>query len=137
DVVSAPIPSCPPIRRITATRDKEDNALESGLPSSHTIYTVCLSRYLLHCILSYAQNEEAYVKFAGFALVCLLVGLIGLVLRSLTLIWHGNAAYMVNQISCGSNESSSSLQQLSSDTVIEDVEEGVEEGRWTEKFFSR
>ncbi|XP_004308612.1 PREDICTED: uncharacterized protein LOC101308329 isoform X1 [Fragaria vesca subsp. vesca] len=28
-------------------------------------------------------------------------------------------AYMVNQISCGSNDSSSSLQQLSSDTVIE------------------
>ncbi|KAL6125581.1 hypothetical protein ACLB2K_073637 [Fragaria x ananassa] len=39
--------------------------------------------------------------------------------RSLTLVWYGNAAYMVNQISCGSNESSSSLQQLSSDTVIE------------------
>lgn len=28
-------------------------------------------------------------------------------------------AYMVNQISCGSNESSSSMQRLSSDTVIE------------------
>lgn len=39
--------------------------------------------------------------------------------RSLTLVWYGNAAYMVNQISCGSNESSSSLQKLSSDTVIE------------------
>ncbi|XP_062004123.1 lipid phosphate phosphatase delta isoform X2 [Rosa rugosa] len=78
DVVSAPRPSCPPVRRITATSDEEDNALEYGLPSSHTLNTVCLSGYLLHYILSYAQNEDVYVKFAGFALVCLLVGLIGL-----------------------------------------------------------
>ncbi|XP_004309345.1 PREDICTED: dihydrosphingosine 1-phosphate phosphatase C823.11-like, partial [Fragaria vesca subsp. vesca] len=43
DVVSALRPSCPPVRRITATRDEEDNALEYGLPSSHTLNTVCLS----------------------------------------------------------------------------------------------
>ncbi|VVA31791.1 PREDICTED: lipid phosphate phosphatase [Prunus dulcis] len=78
DVVSAPRPSCPPVRRITATKDEEDNALEYGLPSSHTLNTVCLSGYLLHYILSYTQNEDSHVKFAGFALVCLLVGLIGL-----------------------------------------------------------
>ncbi|XP_050380883.1 lipid phosphate phosphatase delta isoform X2 [Argentina anserina] len=78
DVISAPRPSCPPVRRITATRDEEDNALEYGLPSSHTLNTVCLSGYLLHYILSYAQNEDSYVTFAGIALVCLLVGLIGL-----------------------------------------------------------
>lgn len=35
-------------------------------------------RYLLHYILSYAQNEDAYLKFGGLALVCLLVSLIGL-----------------------------------------------------------
>ncbi|KAL6141566.1 hypothetical protein ACLB2K_059854 [Fragaria x ananassa] len=78
DVVSAPRPSCPPVRRITATRDEVDNALEYGLPSSHTLNTVCLSGYLLHYFLSYAQNEDAYLKFGGLALVCLLVSLIGL-----------------------------------------------------------
>ncbi|KAK9921602.1 hypothetical protein M0R45_030106 [Rubus argutus] len=78
DAVSAPRPSCPPVRRLTATKDEEDNAMEYGLPSSHTLNTVCLSGYLLHYILSYTHNEDPHVKFAGFALVCLLVGLIGL-----------------------------------------------------------
>ncbi|XP_070666311.1 lipid phosphate phosphatase delta-like isoform X2 [Malus domestica] len=78
DVVSAPRPCCPPVRRITATKDEEDNALEYGLPSSHALNTVCLSGFLLHYILSYSQNEDARVKIAGFALVCLLVGFIGL-----------------------------------------------------------
>ncbi|KAF5473395.1 hypothetical protein F2P56_010007 [Juglans regia] len=45
DVVSAPRPSSPPVRRITATKDEEDNAMEYGLPSSHTLNTVCLSGY--------------------------------------------------------------------------------------------
>ncbi|KAG4928543.1 hypothetical protein JHK85_055029 [Glycine max] len=43
DVVSAPRPASPPVKRVTATRDEEDNALEYGLPSSHTLNTVCLS----------------------------------------------------------------------------------------------
>jgi sphingosine-1-phosphate phosphatase 1 len=47
DVVSAPRPSCPPVRRITATKDEEDNAMEYGLPSSHTLNTVCLSGYVV------------------------------------------------------------------------------------------
>lgn len=78
DVVSAPRPSCPPVRRITATKDEEENALEYGLPSSHTLNTVCLSGYLLHYVLSYTENEDASIKFAGVAIVCLFVGLIGL-----------------------------------------------------------
>ncbi|XP_059427978.1 lipid phosphate phosphatase delta [Corylus avellana] len=78
DVVSAPRPSSPPVRRITATKDEEENALEYGLPSSHTLNTVCLSGYLLHYVLSYTQYEDASMKFVGLALVCLLVGLIGL-----------------------------------------------------------
>ncbi|KAF2289549.1 hypothetical protein GH714_037108 [Hevea brasiliensis] len=78
DVVSAPRPKCPPVRRITATKDEEDNALEYGLPSSHTLNTVCLSGYLLHYVLSYTQNQDFCVEFAGFAIVCLLVGFIGL-----------------------------------------------------------
>lgn len=77
DVVSAPRPSCPPVRRIIATKDEEDNAMEYGLPSSHTLNTVCLSGYLLHYVLSYTQLEDASLKFAGVFLVCLLVSLIG------------------------------------------------------------
>ncbi|XP_022156045.1 lipid phosphate phosphatase delta [Momordica charantia] len=78
DVVSAPRPSCPPVRRITATKDEEENAMEYGLPSSHTLNTACLSGFLLYYILSYAPNVNPAYEFAGFALVCLLVGLIGL-----------------------------------------------------------
>ncbi|RAL48526.1 hypothetical protein DM860_005950 [Cuscuta australis] len=77
DVVSAPRPSCPPVRRITATEDEKENALEYGLPSSHTLNTVCLSGYLLHYVLSHTQNKDLPFEIAGVALVCLLVGLIG------------------------------------------------------------
>ncbi|KAA8516957.1 hypothetical protein F0562_017225 [Nyssa sinensis] len=78
DVVSAPRPSSPPVRRVTATKDEKENALEYGLPSSHTLNTVCLSGYLLHYVLSYTQNRYASMQLVGFAMVCLLVGLIGL-----------------------------------------------------------
>ncbi|KAK3227146.1 hypothetical protein Dsin_007008 [Dipteronia sinensis] len=78
DAVSAPRPSCPPVRRITATKDEQENALEYGLPSSHTLNTVCLTGYLLHYVLSYSRNEDASIQFAGVALVCLFIGLIGL-----------------------------------------------------------
>ncbi|KAK8554121.1 hypothetical protein V6N13_073035 [Hibiscus sabdariffa] len=77
DVVSAPRPNCPPVRRITATKDEEDNALEYGLPSSHTLNTVCLSGFLVYYVLSYIQSEDACVKLGAVALACLLVGLIG------------------------------------------------------------
>ncbi|XP_030525967.1 lipid phosphate phosphatase delta [Rhodamnia argentea] len=78
DVVSAPRPSCPPVRRVTATKDEEENAMEYGLPSSHTLNTVCLSGYLLLYVLSYIQSRDALTAYAGFAVVCFLVGLIGL-----------------------------------------------------------
>ncbi|KAI8562029.1 hypothetical protein RHMOL_Rhmol03G0003400 [Rhododendron molle] len=78
DVVSAPRPSCPPVRRVTATEDEKENAMEYGMPSSHTLNTVCLSGYLLHYIVTYTQSTDASVQFAGFAMVCLFVGLIGL-----------------------------------------------------------
>ncbi|KAG6595615.1 Lipid phosphate phosphatase delta, partial [Cucurbita argyrosperma subsp. sororia] len=78
DVVSAPRPSCPPVRRIIATKDEEENAMEYGLPSSHTLNTVCLSGYLVYYIRSYAENISAPYEFAGFSLVCMLVVLIGL-----------------------------------------------------------
>ncbi|XP_059646445.1 lipid phosphate phosphatase delta-like [Cornus florida] len=77
DVVSVPRPNSPPVRRVTATKDEKENALEYGLPSSHTLNTVCLSGYLLHYVLSYSQNRDAFTELAGVAIVCLLVGLIG------------------------------------------------------------
>ncbi|KAJ0027399.1 hypothetical protein Pint_36345 [Pistacia integerrima] len=78
DVVSAPRPTSPPVRRITATKDEKENAMEYGLPSSHTLNTVCLSGYLVHYILSYYQLDNGFIKFAAVAFVCLLVGLIGI-----------------------------------------------------------
>ncbi|XP_057485646.1 lipid phosphate phosphatase delta-like [Actinidia eriantha] len=78
DVVSAPRPSCPPVRRVTATKDEKENAMEYGLPSSHTLNTVCLSGYLLHYVMTYIQNSDASMQFGGVAVVCLFVGLIGL-----------------------------------------------------------
>ncbi|KAJ4849583.1 hypothetical protein Tsubulata_019348 [Turnera subulata] len=78
DVISAPRPSCPPVRRITATKDEEENAMEYGLPSSHTLNTVCLSGYLLHYVLTYTKHQDTSLELAGLAIACLLVGLIGL-----------------------------------------------------------
>ncbi|GLT96269.1 hypothetical protein SLE2022_139060 [Rubroshorea leprosula] len=76
DTVSAPRPNCPPVRRVTTTKDEEENALENGLPSSHTLNTVCLSGYLLYYLLSYTKWEYASLELAGFLFVCLFVGLI-------------------------------------------------------------
>ncbi|XP_061372120.1 lipid phosphate phosphatase delta [Gastrolobium bilobum] len=77
DVVSAPRPRSPPVKRITATKDEEDNALEYGLPSSHTLNTVCLSGYLVHYVLTHAEIQGAYVNYLGVSLACLIVALIG------------------------------------------------------------
>ncbi|XP_052173193.1 lipid phosphate phosphatase delta [Diospyros lotus] len=77
DVISAPRPSCPPVRRVTATKDEKENAMEYGLPSSHTLNTVCLSGYLFHYVMSCTQNTDALTQVVGLAMVCLLVSLIG------------------------------------------------------------
>ncbi|KAI3446394.1 hypothetical protein Pfo_003059 [Paulownia fortunei] len=78
DVVSAPRPRSPPVRRVTATKDEEENAMEYGLPSSHTLNTVCLSGYLLHYILVYTESNDVFIKVGGFSMACLVVALIGL-----------------------------------------------------------
>ncbi|CAL0326671.1 unnamed protein product [Lupinus luteus] len=78
DVVSAPRPPSPPVRRVATTKDEEDNALEYGLPSSHTLNTVCLSGYLLHYVLIHTQIQGPYVNYLGVSLVCLFIALIGL-----------------------------------------------------------
>ncbi|KAJ4978572.1 hypothetical protein NE237_009352 [Protea cynaroides] len=78
DVVSAARPSSPPVRRVTATKDEEENAMEYGLPSSHTLNTVCLAGYLLHYVLHPAAHRDAIHILAGVTVACLLVGLVSL-----------------------------------------------------------
>ncbi|GAA0154561.1 phosphatase [Lithospermum erythrorhizon] len=77
DVVSAPRPSSPPVKRITFTEDEIANAMEYGLPSSHTLNTVCLSGFLMHYVLSYNQINNPTSKLIGIAIVCISVGLVG------------------------------------------------------------
>ncbi|KAJ4972324.1 hypothetical protein NE237_005423 [Protea cynaroides] len=78
DAVSAPRPNSPPVRRVTATKDERENALEYGLPSAHTLHTVCLAGYLLHYVLKSANITEATQVLMGVTMACLLVGLIAL-----------------------------------------------------------
>lgn len=78
DVVSAPRPKSPPVRILTATKDEKENALEYGLPSSHTLNTICLSGYLLHYVFSCHETIDASYQVAAFTFIFLLVGLIGL-----------------------------------------------------------
>ncbi|XP_031505092.1 lipid phosphate phosphatase delta [Nymphaea colorata] len=77
DLVSAPRPTSPAIRKIISTKDEKENALEYGLPSSHALNTVCLSGYMAYYALS--DNNEAGVSFKLLVvlLVLVLVGLIG------------------------------------------------------------
>ncbi|WOL19363.1 lipid phosphate phosphatase delta-like [Canna indica] len=77
DMVSAPRPSCPPVRRVTATKDEKENAMEYGLPSSHCLNTVCLSGYLLYYVLTYCPQRDAITTAGWFGLVFSLVFLIG------------------------------------------------------------
>ncbi|KAJ0974212.1 hypothetical protein J5N97_016177 [Dioscorea zingiberensis] len=78
DTVSAPRPSCPPVRRVTATQDEKENAMEYGLPSSHALNTVCLSGYLLHYVLTSGPEKDLATTLIGFTLVSVLVALIGI-----------------------------------------------------------
>jgi hypothetical protein len=100
--VSAPRPSSPPVRRVTATEDEKENTMEYGLPSSHALNTVCLMgyapvliwmrefcrellsnvtsdrcRYLLHYFLTYGRHGSIMIA-AGLSLGFLLVMLVGI-----------------------------------------------------------
>ncbi|KAG0547105.1 hypothetical protein BDA96_01G050600 [Sorghum bicolor] len=77
DMVSAPRPCSPPVRRVTATEDEKENAMEYGLPSSHALNTVCLMGYLLHYVLTYGEHGSVIVA-AGLSLAFLLVMLVGI-----------------------------------------------------------
>ncbi|KAG6554597.1 hypothetical protein Mapa_003615 [Marchantia paleacea] len=61
DVVSAPRPPSPPVRKLLATGTEKDSAQEYGLPSSHTINTLCLAGYLLHYIEAHWGEENRFL----------------------------------------------------------------------------
>lgn len=77
DLVSAPRPCSPPVRRVTATEDEKENAMEYGLPSSHALNTVCLMGYILHYVLTYGPCS-AFMVATCLSLALLLVMLIGI-----------------------------------------------------------
>ncbi|CAD6215049.1 unnamed protein product [Miscanthus lutarioriparius] len=77
DMVSAPRPCSPPVRRVATTEDEKENAMEYGLPSSHALNTVCLMGYLLHYVLTYGEHGSVIVA-AGLSLAFLLVMLVGI-----------------------------------------------------------
>ena len=57
DLVSAPRPSSPPVRRVMTTEDEKENAMEYGLPSSHALNTVCLMGYAVYACHYSDQNS--------------------------------------------------------------------------------
>ncbi|KAM3261371.1 hypothetical protein ACQJBY_052183 [Aegilops geniculata] len=77
DLVSAPRPCSPPVRRVTATEDEKENAMEYGLPSSHALNTVCLMGYMLHYVLTYGPCD-GFTIGTGLSLAFMLVTLIGI-----------------------------------------------------------
>jgi len=77
DVVSAPRPCSPPVRRVTATQDEKEHAMEYGLPSSHALMTVCLMGYMLHYVLSNGACDSFMIT-AGLSVAFLQVLLIGI-----------------------------------------------------------
>ncbi|KAJ3705487.1 hypothetical protein LUZ61_009192 [Rhynchospora tenuis] len=78
DVVSAPRPSSPPVRRLTATSDEKQHAMEYGLPSSHALNTVCLTGYFLHYVLTSGGPTDAITTAVLFATLFMLVMLVGI-----------------------------------------------------------
>lgn len=73
DIVSAPRPSSPPVRRLVKTEEEKENAMEYGLPSSHTLNTICLSGYLLHYIINNLNDTNGFAF--KLVVICLLVTL--------------------------------------------------------------
>ncbi|KAE8789242.1 Superkiller viralicidic activity 2-like protein 2 [Hordeum vulgare] len=66
DLVSAPRPCSPPVRRVTATEDEKENAMEYGLPSSHALNTVCLMGFA--AVPQYSQKSTLmHYQMAGMA----------------------------------------------------------------------
>lgn len=78
DIVSAPRPPSPPVRRLTTTEHEKEISFEYGLPSSHTLNTIGLSGYLLYYVINYDYIEGYAPKLVAISLFLILVFLIGL-----------------------------------------------------------
>lgn len=79
DIVSAPRPSSPPVRRLVRTEEEKGNAMEYGLPSSHTLNTICLSGYLLHYVINNSNDTNGFAfKLVVISLLVTLSLLIGI-----------------------------------------------------------
>ncbi|KAG0464297.1 hypothetical protein HPP92_020366 [Vanilla planifolia] len=66
DAVSASRPSSPPVKRITATEDEKEYAMEYGFPSTHALNTVCLLGYLLNYVTTNAHDVNHFTVLIGF-----------------------------------------------------------------------
>ncbi|KAL3695645.1 hypothetical protein R1sor_009721 [Riccia sorocarpa] len=73
DVVSAPRPPTPPVRKLLAATFEKDVAQEYGLPSSHTINTICLSGYLLHYIGSHGGEANRTLFWVSASVLVLVI----------------------------------------------------------------
>lgn len=82
DTVSAPRPPSPPIRKLLATRAEEESAQEYGLPSSHTINSLCLAGFFLY----YISERDVSTFWPVAALVGILI--VGVVYGRLYLGMH-------------------------------------------------
>ncbi|CAM6128254.1 unnamed protein product [Calypogeia fissa] len=69
DIVSAPRPPSPPVRKLLATHAEEESSQEYGLPSSHTINSLCLAGFLLH----YINEKDVSTFWPTSALVGVLI----------------------------------------------------------------
>lgn len=79
DIVSAPRPSSPPVRRLAKTEEEKENAMEYGFPSSHTLNTICLFGYLLYYIINNFNNTNGFsFKLVVISLMVTLSLLIGI-----------------------------------------------------------
>jgi membrane-associated phospholipid phosphatase len=66
DLVCAPRPPSPPVRRIVPMESEKESSLEYGLPSSHSINTLCLSGYLLYYLMGH-KEEIGIVSISAIA----------------------------------------------------------------------
>lgn len=78
DLVSAPRPISPPVRRVTAIDVEKEHAMEYGLPSSHAMNTASMFGYMLYYALSDNSQVDLSLILGGSALVLSLILLTGI-----------------------------------------------------------
>ncbi|KAG6532964.1 hypothetical protein ZIOFF_006824 [Zingiber officinale] len=78
DIVSAPRPISPPVRRVNATEEEKENSMEYGFPSSHCLNTVCLLGYFSHYFLTQDPKASDAIVAIVMALLSFFIVLIGI-----------------------------------------------------------